>query len=88
MFESITEKPIEKKTLEDWAKFSLDLAKVAIISIPVTIYGDEIIVMKIINCLFLGIVASLMVFALIKVTKLEKEMMAEKKQKEQATHSK
>lgn len=52
---SIFKTPVEKETLDDWAKISVDVAKVAILAIPVVIYGNESIFLKLCNLLFLGI---------------------------------
>lgn len=41
--------PIEKETLEDWGKLCLDIAKVAILAIPVMIYSKDPIAQKLFN---------------------------------------
>ncbi|HDL3754360.1 TPA: hypothetical protein PW529_002555, partial [Mannheimia haemolytica] len=38
---SIFKTPVEKETLDDWAKISVDVAKVAILAIPVILFGKE-----------------------------------------------
>lgn len=43
-----------EKTLDDWAKLSVDVAKVAILAIPVILYGKDPIIIKIINAVLLG----------------------------------
>lgn len=52
---NIAKKPFEKETLDDWAKLSVDVAKVAILAIPVILYGKDPIIIKIINTVLLGI---------------------------------
>lgn len=52
---SIFKTPVEKETLDDWAKISVDVAKVAILAVPVVIYGNESIFLKICNLTFLGV---------------------------------
>ncbi|MDH3000648.1 hypothetical protein A1D23_09465 [Chelonobacter oris] len=46
-------KPIEKETLDDWSKIANDIAKVAILAIPVILYGKDPIYIKSINTLLL-----------------------------------
>ena len=46
---NLSKKPIEKETLDDWAKLSVDVAKVAILAIPVILYGKDPIYLKCIN---------------------------------------
>ncbi|AWW34559.1 hypothetical protein CT138_06680 [Mannheimia varigena] len=52
---SIFKTPVEKETLDDWAKISVDVAKVAILAVPVVIYGNEAIILKIFNLIFLAL---------------------------------
>ncbi|MDO4698267.1 MAG: hypothetical protein Q4A60_06285 [Pasteurellaceae bacterium] len=47
--------PIEKDTLDDWAKIATDVAKVAILAIPVILYGNDPIALKLINTALLSI---------------------------------
>ncbi|WP_439239995.1 MULTISPECIES: hypothetical protein [unclassified Lonepinella] len=53
--------PYEKETLNDWAKLCVDVAKVAILAIPVMLYGESPIQIKIINTILLcsGVYAGL-----------------------------
>lgn len=46
---SIFKRPVEKETLDDWAKISVDMAKVAILAIPVILFGKEPTLAKLIN---------------------------------------
>ena len=48
-------KPIEKSSFESWAKISDDIAKVAILAIPVMLYGTENILVKLLNTALLAI---------------------------------
>lgn len=52
---SIFKTPVEKETLDDWAKISIDVSKVAILAVPVVIYGNESVFLKICNLIFLGV---------------------------------
>lgn len=52
---NITKRPFEKETLDDWAKLSVDIAKVAILAIPVILYGKDPTIIKLINTLLLGL---------------------------------
>lgn len=49
----ILKRPFEKETLDDWAKLSVDIAKVAILALPVILYGDSTIGLKAVNILSL-----------------------------------
>lgn len=46
---SIFKRPVEKETLDDWAKISVDVAKVAILAIPVILFGKAPTLAKLIN---------------------------------------
>ncbi len=50
---NLFKQPFEEQTLEDWAKLSVDLAKVAMVAVPVVIYGDATISMKLLNSILL-----------------------------------
>ncbi|MEG9498310.1 hypothetical protein [Mannheimia indoligenes] len=41
--------PIEKGSFESWAKISNDIAKVAILAIPVILYGNDATSAKVFN---------------------------------------
>lgn len=43
------QKPIETDTLEAWAKLLEDIAKVAILALPVIFYGQNSLIFKLIN---------------------------------------
>lgn len=49
--------PIEKSSLEAWLKFSDDVAKVAILAMPVILYGERQLFLKGLNISFLLIIA-------------------------------
>ncbi|ATW42506.1 hypothetical protein Q7469_03310 [Glaesserella parasuis] len=51
---NIFTKPFEQETLDDWAKLSVDIAKVAILAIPVILYGKDILLIKFINIFLLS----------------------------------
>ena len=50
---NLFKKPIENETLDDWAKIVNDIAKVAILAIPVMLYGKDPIALKTFNSLLL-----------------------------------
>ena len=52
---NLFKRPIEKSTLEAWAKMSDDVAKVAILAVPVILYGKEQIATKLLNVFLLGL---------------------------------
>lgn len=41
--------PIEKSSLEVWSKLSDDVAKVAILAMPVILYGEKVFLLKVLN---------------------------------------
>ena len=45
--------PIEKSSLEAWSKLSDDVAKVAILAMPVILYGETVFLLKVIKYCFL-----------------------------------
>ena len=49
--------PIEKSSLEAWSKLSDDVAKVAILAMPVILYGEQPLFLKGLNISFLLIIA-------------------------------
>ena len=49
--------PIEKSSLEAWSKLSDDVAKVAILAMPVRLYGEQPLFLKGLNISFLLIIA-------------------------------
>lgn len=49
--------PIEKSSLEAWSKLSDDVAKVAILAMPVILYGEQSLFLKGLNISFLLIIA-------------------------------
>ncbi len=52
---NLFKKPIEKSSFEAWAKMSDDIAKVAILAVPVIIFGKYTIAFKILNFILLVI---------------------------------
>lgn len=71
---NITKRPFEKETLDDWAKLSVDVAKVAILAIPVILYGKDPIIIKIINSILLGLGVYGGLFAGRKFRKMKEEI--------------
>lgn len=71
---NITKRPFEKETLDDWAKLSVDVAKVAILAIPVILYGKDPIIIKILNTVLLGVGVYAGLFAGRKFRKMKEEM--------------
>lgn len=49
--------PIEKSSLEAWSKLSDDVAKVAILAMPVILYGEQALFLKGLNISFLLVIA-------------------------------
>ena len=49
--------PIEESSLEAWSKLSDDVAKVAILAMPVILYGEQSLFLKGLNISFLLIIA-------------------------------
>ncbi|MFQ1015698.1 hypothetical protein [Avibacterium paragallinarum] len=54
---NIFKKPYEKGTLEAWAKMCDDIAKVAILAVPVILYNNDPFLQKVINLIALAISA-------------------------------
>lgn len=52
---NLFKQPIEKSSFESWAKMADDIAKVAILAIPVMLYGKDPILIKLLNFFLLGI---------------------------------
>lgn len=50
---NLFKRPIEKSSLESWSKITDDIAKVAILAIPVMLYGKDPIYLKAINSILL-----------------------------------
>lgn len=50
---NIFKAPFDNDTLDDWAKMSIDIAKVAILAIPVILFNNEPILLKVIKTVFL-----------------------------------
>ncbi|MCW9718107.1 MULTISPECIES: hypothetical protein [unclassified Avibacterium] len=51
---NLFKKPINKSDFESWSKMSDDIAKVAILAIPVILYGKDSIAIKCLNTVLLG----------------------------------
>lgn len=71
---NITKRPFEKETLDDWAKLSVDIAKVAILAIPVILYGKDPIIIKLVNSALLGLGVYGGLFAGRKFRKMKEEI--------------
>lgn len=50
---NLFKRPIETETIDAWSKIADDIAKVAILAIPVMLYGNETVLMKSLNSLLL-----------------------------------
>lgn len=50
---TLFKRPIEKETLDAWAKVSDDIGKVAILAIPVMLFGESTLLIKAINSFLL-----------------------------------
>jgi Kef-type K+ transport system membrane component KefB len=53
---NLLKQPIEKTSFEAWAKMADDIAKVAILAVPVMLYGNESVWFKSINFILLAII--------------------------------
>ncbi|MFZ7156077.1 hypothetical protein ACLS0M_05065 [Avibacterium avium] len=60
---NIFKKPYEKGTLAAWAKISDDIAKVVFFAIPVMIYGNDSLPIKLLNIALLTIGIYLFILA-------------------------
>ncbi|TGY46562.1 hypothetical protein E5343_12270 [Rodentibacter caecimuris] len=54
---NLFQSPIEKSSLEAWSKLTDDIAKVAILAMPVILYGENSLAFKGANISFLLIIA-------------------------------
>ncbi|WP_273382563.1 hypothetical protein [Actinobacillus porcinus] len=72
---NLFKRPIEKETLDDWAKIANDIAKVAMLAVPVVLIGDELVINKIIKVvsLLVATYASLQSGRIIRRFKQSKE---------------
>lgn len=70
----LSKTPYEKETLEDWAKLSVDIAKVAILAIPVMLYGNDSVIIKLLNTALLSIGAYSGLVAGRKFRKMKEEV--------------
>ncbi|MDO5059152.1 MAG: hypothetical protein Q4D82_04325, partial [Neisseria sp.] len=50
---NLFKRPIEKATLEDWAKLTNNIAQIAVLAVPVVIYGADSVGRKIFNLVVL-----------------------------------
>ncbi|MBN6712051.1 hypothetical protein JFL47_12630 [Haemophilus haemoglobinophilus] len=50
---NLLKRPIEAETLDAWAKWLEDIAKVSIIAVPVVVFGQYPFIIKTLNILFL-----------------------------------
>ncbi|MDO4698092.1 MAG: hypothetical protein Q4A60_05365 [Pasteurellaceae bacterium] len=51
---NLFKKPIDKSDFEAWAKMADDIAKVAILAVPVMLYGKDPISIKLLNTALLS----------------------------------
>lgn len=51
---NLAKPPIDNETLDEWTRLSTDIAKVAILAIPVMLYSDSSVAMKLFNFIFLA----------------------------------
>lgn len=54
--------PVEKESLEDWAKIAIDISKVALVAISAVLYGDTPIIQKLVNVIILIVIVYFMLF--------------------------
>lgn len=59
---NIFRRPINKDILDDWAKLTLDCAKVAVLAIPVLLYGNETFLNKVIYSIVLALLSYFLLF--------------------------
>lgn len=72
--------PFEIETLDSWAKLSDEIAKVAILAIPVVVYAQHGVWLKLLNILLLVLIIYLSllfgrIFRKMKMQELEKQEM-------------
>lgn len=72
---NLFKRPIEKDILDDQAKIATDIAKVAILAIPVILYGNDPLYLKLSNTVLLaiGVYASLQSGRIIRQYKQKQE---------------
>lgn len=70
---NIFDQPVEKETLEEWAKMMLDIAKVAILAIPAIIYKENSLAMKVFSGTALIFVSYVSLIVHRRLPKLVKE---------------
>ncbi|WP_439257607.1 hypothetical protein [Lonepinella sp. BR2271] len=71
---NLFDKPYEKETLEDWAKLSIDIARVAILAVPVILYREDPMNIKIFNSIVLGVAFYVGLYSGRKFRKMTKEL--------------
>lgn len=59
---NLFKRPINKESLESWVKILDDIAKVAILAMPVIVYGEKTTLFKITNIVLLIIITYLLLF--------------------------
>lgn len=50
---NLLKRPIEVETLESWAKILEDIAKVALLALPVVVFSENGIIFKVVSCIVL-----------------------------------
>ncbi|OOF57724.1 hypothetical protein BKL49_08415 [Rodentibacter myodis] len=71
-------RPINKDSLESWVKILDDIAKVAILAMPVIVYGEKSILFKITNVILLVVTTYLLLF-ISNVLRKNKQSLTEEK---------
>lgn len=54
---ALFKRPFHKESLDSWSKNLDDIARVAILAVPVVIYSNDAIVYKVFNIIFLAVFA-------------------------------
>lgn len=75
---NIFKRPINPESLESWVKMLDDLAKVALVTIPVLLYGSNSVLFKTTNTLLLLIFVYLMLFTSNQLRKYKVKLIQEK----------
>ncbi|WP_425271880.1 hypothetical protein [Rodentibacter myodis] len=78
MMWDLFKRPINKDSLESWVKILDDIAKVAILAMPVIVYGEKSILFKITNVILLVVTTYLLLF-ISNVLRKNKQSLTEEK---------
>ncbi|MDO4697430.1 MAG: hypothetical protein Q4A60_01940 [Pasteurellaceae bacterium] len=75
---NIFKRPINPESLESWVKMLDDLAKVALVTIPVLLYGSNSVLFKVINALLLVAISYAILFISNQLRQHKSQLIQEK----------